>query len=147
MFLLINSSYGSRHHGGESVFGREGKIWRSCRAFSARFVAEIALHDSQCRHEGKPREYRTTSKLNKSPRAYFFSSSSFNTLLKIEIMKLVGSIGKIQFRSIRIYPISNCIGFQVVSVFKLFRFVASFARGGILNSRPGRSREVLVSVS
>ena len=30
---------------------------------------------------------------------------------------------------------------------RLFRFVAGFARVGILNSRPGGSREVLVSVS
>ena len=29
----------------------------------------------------------------------------------------------------------------------LFRFVARFARVGILNSRPGGSREVVVSVS
>ena len=47
------------------------------------------------------------------PQGIFFSYSSFNTLLKIEILKSDGSFGKIQFRSIGMCPISNCN--QVVS--------------------------------
>ena len=37
---------------------------RSVAESERRFVAENALHDCQCRHEDKPREYRITSKLN-----------------------------------------------------------------------------------
>ena len=69
MFLLVNNSYGSRHHGGASKPKHERRV-----------VAKNALHDYQCRPEERPREYYLQTQMHSIPRtkhSYIYINHSY----------------------------------------------------------------------